>query len=62
MAELDRSFRAECGANGRCAALERFDRRRIADAFITYLEDRLGRNRTMQTATKYASVTKRAGD
>jgi glycosyltransferase involved in cell wall biosynthesis len=58
----DPEFRAECGNNGRRAAIERFDRRRIADAFIAYLEDRLGSNRTMQTATQYASAAKSAGD
>ena len=58
----DRRLRAEYGANGRRAALERFDRRHIADAFINYLENRLNHAETMQAALKYASMTESAGD
>jgi glycosyltransferase involved in cell wall biosynthesis len=58
----DRSLRAEYGANGRRAVLDRFDRRHIANAFITYLEDRLGHPRTTETATRYASMPESAGD
>lgn len=58
----DRELRAECGGNGRRAAIERFDRRHIADEFITFLENGLGRHRSMQAATGYASATEGAGD
>ena len=34
----DPGFRAECGMHGRRAAVARFDRNRIADAFLTRLE------------------------
>jgi colanic acid biosynthesis glycosyl transferase WcaI len=58
----DREFRVECGDNGRRAAIERFDRRNIADKFIALLETRLGRNRNRLAAASYASAIEGAGD
>lgn len=46
----DAGFRAECGAHGRRAAAARFDRKRIADAFIMHLEQHLPDHQARESA------------